>query len=178
MLGEMRDPETAEVAVQAALTGHIVFSTLHTNDAVSAVPRLIDLGIPPYLLAATLEGVLAQRLVRVICDACRVAYQPNPAQIAALKGTGDNANHDTPGGYSRGAGCPTCRQTGYRGRVGLFELVVVTDDFRNAITIGAPRSELREIAAHNGTRSLAADGWSKVVAGVTTIEEVFRVAQH
>jgi general secretion pathway protein E len=178
MLGEMRDPETAEVAVQAAMTGHLVLSTLHTNDAVSAVPRLVDLGVPPYLLAATLEGVLAQRLVRVTCDACRMTYQPNPAQVAALWATSDTDSDDLRADFSRGAGCPACRQTGYRGRVGLFELAVVTEAFRDAITRGAPRSELREIAARDGTRPLAADGWSKVVAGVTTIEEVLRVAQH
>ncbi len=178
MLGEMRDPETAEVAVQAAMTGHLVLSTLHTNDAVSAVPRLIDLGVPPYLLAATLEGVLAQRLVRVTCDACRMTYQPNPAQVAALWATSDTESDDLQVDFSKGAGCAACRQTGFRGRVGLFELAVVTEAFRDAITRGAPRSELREIAARDGTRPLAADGWSKVVAGVTTIEEVLRVAQH
>ncbi len=177
MLGEMRDPETAEVAVQAAMTGHLVLSTLHTNDAVSAVPRLIDLGVPPYLLAATLEGVLAQRLVRVTCDACRVTYQPNPVQVAALWAISDAGDDDLRGDFSKGAGCPACRQTGYHGRVGLFELAVVTDAFRDAITRGAPRSELRDIAAKDGTRPLAADGWSKVVVGITTIEEVFRVAQ-
>jgi general secretion pathway protein E len=178
MLGEMRDPETAEVAVQAAMTGHLVLSTLHTNDAVSAVPRLVDLGIPPYLLAATLEGILAQRLVRVTCDSCRVRYQPNPAQVAALWATSDAGDDDLRTEFSRGAGCAACRQTGFRGRVGLFELAVVTDDFRDAIARAVPRSELRELATRDGTRSLAADGWSKASAGVTTIEEVLRVAHH
>jgi general secretion pathway protein E len=178
MLGEMRDPETAEVAVQAAMTGHLVLSTLHTNDAVSAIPRLIDLGVPPYLLAATLEGVLAQRLVRVTCDSCRAPYQPNPTQVAALWAISDAADNDLRMEFSRGTGCASCRQTGYRGRVGLFELAIATDAFRDAITRGATRAELREIAAKDGTRPLVADGWSKVVAGITTIEEVLRVAQH
>ena len=125
MLGEMRDPETAEVAVQAAMTGHLVFSTLHTNDAVSALPRLVDLGVPPYLLAATLEGVLAQRLVRLICDRCRVADEPPRELIDVLvtaTDPGTLSRPDTrPPTFARGEGCAACRHTGYRGRVGIYE---------------------------------------------------------
>jgi general secretion pathway protein E len=146
MLGEMRDPETAEVAIQAAMTGHVVFSTLHTNDAVSAVPRLIDLGVPPYLIAATVDGVLAQRLVRKICDACR------------------------------GEQCPACRGTGYRGRLGVFELFVVDDDAKQAIVAGASRAKLTTLARGKGMRTLAEDGETKVAAGLTTLEEVLRAA--
>jgi len=147
MLGEMRDPETAAMAVQAAMTGHLVLSTLHTNDAISAIPRLIDLGVPPYLLAATLEGVLAQRLVRVVCEGCR------------------------------GAGCATCRGTGYRGRVGVFELLPITDACKDAIAVGASRAELRTVAEREGLRPLADDGYAKAAAGITTVEEVLRVTQ-
>ncbi|HXB23562.1 MAG TPA: GspE/PulE family protein [Gemmatimonadaceae bacterium] len=146
MLGEMRDPETAEVAVQAAMTGHVVFSTLHTNDAVSAIPRLVDLGVPPYLIAATLDGVLAQRLVRKICDTCR------------------------------GEHCPACRHTGYRGRLGLFELFRVDDEAKRAIVAGASRADLTALARANGMRTLAQDGEEKVAAGATTMAEVMRAA--
>jgi type II secretory ATPase GspE/PulE/Tfp pilus assembly ATPase PilB-like protein len=146
MLGEMRDPETAEVAIQAAMTGHVVFSTLHTNDAVSAIPRLVDLGVPPYLIAATLDGVLAQRLVRRICEACR------------------------------GEQCPACRGTGYRGRLGVFELFPVDDEAKAAIVAGASRAQLTMLARAKGMRTLAEDGQTKVAAGLTTLEEVLRAA--
>ena len=147
MLGEMRDSETAEVAVQAAMTGHVVFSTLHTNDAVSAIPRLVDLGVPPYLIAATLDGVLAQRLVRKICEACR------------------------------GEQCPACRSTGYRGRLGVFELFPVDEEAKAAIVAGVSRAELSALARAKGMRTLAQDGEDKVAAGATTIEEVMRAAE-
>jgi general secretion pathway protein E len=189
MLGEMRDPETAEVAVQAAMTGHLVLSTLHTNDAVGAVPRLIDLGVPPYLLAATVEGILAQRLVRVVCRSCRVCCPPDryPALGVFDRSVGDVDRQEAPDArntddqgqvFMAGPGCPDCRHTGYRGRVGLFELVVLTDGLRDAITTGAARSTLHAIARRDGMRSLAADGWAKVGAGVTTVEEVLRVVQN
>ena len=148
MIGEMRDQETAEIAVQAAMTGHLVFSTLHTNDAVSAVPRLLDLGIPDYLVAATVEGVLAQRLVRRICADCG------------------------------GAGCLACRGSGFRGRIGLFELLTVDDGTRDAITSRASRSRLRELATQSGFVSMRDDGREKVSKGLTTSEEVTRVVQE
>jgi type II secretory ATPase GspE/PulE/Tfp pilus assembly ATPase PilB-like protein len=174
MLGEMRDPETAEVAVQAAMTGHVVFSTLHTNDAVGAIPRLIDLGVAPYLIAATLEGVLAQRLVRRICDGCRVADTPAPAQVDALVAAAEAGSGVH---FTRGAGCGACRGTGYRGRLGVFELFALNDAIKHAIVGGASRAELLALARADGMRSLLADGWEKVVAGETTVEEVWRVAQ-
>ncbi len=172
MIGEMRDSETAEIAVQAAMTGHLVFSTLHTNDAIGAVPRLLDLGIPDYLVAATLEAVVAQRLVRRICDDCRTAYEPSAEQAARV--TARPAMHVR---FYRGLGCATCRGTGYRGRVGIFELLAVTDELRDAITRGVNRTQLRAIAAEGGFTPLRADGWLKVEAGLTTIEEVLRVVQ-
>ena len=132
------------------MTGHVVLSTLHTNDAVSAVPRLIDLGVPPYLIAATLDGVLAQRLVRRICDTCR----GEQCQV-----------------------CSACRGTGYRGRLGVFELFLVDDEAKAAIVAGASRADLTVLAQTNGMRTLAADGAEKVASGVTTIEEVMRAAE-
>jgi type II secretory ATPase GspE/PulE/Tfp pilus assembly ATPase PilB-like protein len=173
MVGEMRDRETAEVAVQAAMTGHLVFSTLHTSDAIGAVPRLLDLGVPAYLVAATLEAVLAQRLVRRICDGCRVEYRPSAEGVAALAGR--------PIGrvtLTKGRGCALCRDTGYRGRVGLFELLVTSDALKDATVKGASRAELRALAEREGMRPLRADGWQKIEAGLTTVEEVLRVIQQ
>lgn len=172
MIGEMRDQETAEISIQAAMTGHLVFSTLHTNDAISAIPRLLDLGIPDYLVAATLEGVLAQRLVRRVCSECRVEYEPAPEAAALVAGR--------PIGritLKRGAGCSACRGTGFRGRLGVFELLVITDDLRDAIVARAPRAQLRSLAMAAGLVPLRLDGWQKVESGLTTVEEVVRVVQ-
>jgi general secretion pathway protein E len=182
MLGEMRDSETAEIAIQAAMTGHLVLSTLHTNDAVSAVPRLVDLGVPPYLLVATLEGVLAQRLVRAVCDQCWELHRPDEGRIDILRSTvgeafeGIGASNATR--FTRGRGCPACRNTGYRGRIGIFELMVMTDELRDAIGRNATRAELRVLSRRSGMQSLVADGWFKVCAGVTTLDEVLRVVQR
>lgn len=196
MVGEMRDGVTAELAVQAALTGHVVFSTLHTNDAVGAIARLIDLGVPPFLVAATLDGVLAQRLVRRTCDACREPYTPDPEVLRLIGETEmlqfapatsrsfrpssngrrvvDSATAVAPT-FTRGRGCAACRGTGYRGRIGIFELLVVDEEFREAIIAGARTSKLRDLAARAGMRLLRADGLAKVQAGLTTVEEVLRV---
>lgn len=171
MVGEMRDAETAEIAVQAAMTGHLVFSTLHTNDALGAIPRLLDLGVPDYLVAATVEGIAAQRLVRRICEDCRTTYTPGPDLIAQLAAQ--------PVGRMRlqcGAGCAACRGTGFRGRVGLFELAVMTDEMKDAVSRRAARAEMRTIAEDSGMTTLRQDGWRKVQAGLTTVEEVLRVA--
>ena len=171
MVGEMRDAETAELAVQAAMTGHLVFTTLHTNDAVSAIPRLLDLGVPEYLVAATIEGVLAQRLVRRVCTECLTQYQPSAESVALLAGR--------PVGrvtLTRGAGCEACRGTGFRGRLGIFELLQMSDELKDAVVRRAPRSDLRETASRGGMRAMRADGWAKVEAGLTTVEEVLRVS--
>ncbi len=173
MIGEMRDHETAEIAVQAAMTGHFVFSTLHTNDATAAVPRLLDLGIPEYLINATLEAVLAQRLVRRVCGSCRVSYTPDPQQVAALCGKPVSARR-----LSRGAGCPACRGTGFQGRVGIFELMVVDDALREVLASRPSRWQLRESAMLHGMRPMREDAWAKVERGVTTVEEVLRVMQE
>ena len=173
MVGEMRDAETAAIAVQAAMTGHLVFSTLHTNDAASAVARLADLKVEAYMVAATLEAVLAQRLVRKICPECRTRYTPDPQAAALLA--------EQPVGrmqLERGRGCPACRDTGYRGRTGLFELLAVTDDLKHAIARLPPLAELRDLARDARMTTLRQDGWAKVQAGITTVEEVLRVTEH
>ncbi|HYL55360.1 MAG TPA: ATPase, T2SS/T4P/T4SS family [Gemmatimonadales bacterium] len=171
MIGEMRDAETAAIGVQAALTGHLVFSTLHTNDAASAVTRLLDLRVEPYLIAATLEGVLAQRLVRRICPECRERYTPDAGAVALLA-------HQPVGRLTleRGKGCSACRHTGYRGRTGLFELLVFSDEITEAILRSPSAGALREMARSQGMTTLHEDGWRKVQAGITTVEEVLRVS--
>ncbi|HEX6809087.1 MAG TPA: GspE/PulE family protein, partial [Gemmatimonadaceae bacterium] len=169
MVGEMRDSETASLAVQAAMTGHLVFSTLHTNDALGAIPRLIDLGVPAYLVAATVDAVMAQRLVRRVCPNCAEPVDPAVGEshtaIPAWVGT-------TP--IMRGKGCATCRQTGYAGRLGVFELVVLSDAMQDAVSRHVSRAELRDLAQTNGWHPLWDDAWSKVSAGLTTVEEVLR----
>src|SRR5262245_9897895 len=172
MIGEMRDQETAEISVQAAMTGRLVFSALHTSDAISAIPRLLDLGIPDYLVAASLEGVLAQRLVRRICQDCRESYEPSPETVAMVAGRPVGRAR-----LARGIGCPSCRGSGFRGLLAVFELLLITDDFRDAVAARASRADLRALAAKDGLVPLRADGWSKIEAGLTTVEEVARVVQ-
>jgi general secretion pathway protein E len=172
MIGEMRDEESADIAVRSAMTGHLVFSTLHTNDAFSAIPRLIDLKVPAYMVAATVEGVLAQRLVRRICAECRKRYRPDPQVVALLTGRPVGKIQ-----LERGEGCTACRGTGYQGRSGIFELLTVTEEFKEALSRGGDHARLRAILKDAGMRTLREDGWTKVEAGVTTVEEVLRVVQ-
>ncbi|MDR3300390.1 MAG: GspE/PulE family protein [Candidatus Accumulibacter sp.] len=176
MVGEIRDLETAEVGIQAALTGHLVLSTLHTNDAPSAVTRLLDLGLPPYLIGATLLGVMAQRLVRVLCPACKEA---RPAT------TDDNAMWDRlvapwkanrPAQHYHPVGCLDCRMTGYRGRVGLYEILLLSPDMKELIGDSADIAKIRELAYREGMKPLRISGAMKVAAGLTTLAEVFKVA--
>ncbi len=172
MVGEMRDRETAGIAVQAAMTGHLVFSTLHTNDAAGALTRLADLGIEPYMVAATLEGVLAQRLVRRTCPDCRETYRPDPGVVALLA--------QRPVGsipLERGKGCAACRHTGFRGRIGIFELLIMTDELRRDLATGMDITSVRRHVRDAGVASLRDDAWAKVQAGVTTVEEVLRVVE-
>jgi len=170
----MRDIETASLAVQAAMTGHLVMSTLHTNDALGAVPRLIDLGVPPYLVAATLDAVMAQRLVRRICAHCRTDISRD-ACSSLLSGMRSSPDVTLPRTLARGAGCAACRGTGYSGRLGVFELLELDDSMKEAIATGARRSALASLAERSAWRPLAHDGWAKVAAGMTTVEEVIRV---
>jgi general secretion pathway protein E len=170
MIGEMRDSETASLAVQAAMTGHLVFSTLHTSDALGAIPRLIDLGVPPYLVAATVDAVMAQRLVRRVCPSCRTSV--DSATIAGAEAIPDAWRNAS---IAQGAGCAACRGTGYQGRLGIFELVVLSDAMQDAIARGAPRAEFQRLATAAGWHPMAHDGWGKVAQGLTTVEEVLRV---
>jgi general secretion pathway protein E len=170
MVGEMRDGETAALATQAAMTGHLVFSTLHTNDALGAIPRLVDLGVPAYLVAATLEAIMAQRLVRRICPACAQPVDNGAKPVSRL--LPPSVKNAT---LMHGRGCSACRGTGYSGRVGVFELISLTDAMRDAIARGAPRSELQVLAETSGWRRLLEDAWTKVALGLTTVEEALRV---
>src|SRR5262245_15450037 len=174
MVGEIRDLETAEIAIRAALTGHLVFSTLHTNDAPSAFTRLVDMGIEPFLVASSVEAVLAQRLVRNICPACKTERK---VELDFLRKIGFPEREIPTTKFYHGAGCETCRTLGYQGRQGIYELLVVTESLRPLIMNRAPASTLAQKAIEGGMRTLRNDGWVKVKAGRTTIEEVLRVTQ-
>lgn len=172
MVGEIRDRETAEIAIHAALTGHLVFATLHTNDAAGAATRLIDMGIEPFLIASSAIGILAQRLARKICDRCKKPYAATPE---LLKGLGIAAGNVT---FYRGEGCPACKKTGYQGRVGLYELMDMTEAVRALIIAKSSSSAIKAAAAQSGFKTLRQAGLLKAAAGVTTVEEVLRVTQE
>ena len=174
LIGEMRDLETAESAIQASLTGHLVFSTLHTNDAPSAFTRLIDMGVEPFLVASTVEGVLAQRLVRTICPDCKVEYKPEVQDLPFDFPLDDLNKGPTPVLY-KGAGCRACRNTGFRGRTGIHELMVTGDVIRDLVSQRVNANVIRHEAMKAGMITLRKDGWRKVLRGITTIDEVARV---
>jgi general secretion pathway protein E len=176
MVGEIRDSETAKIAIQAALTGHLVFSTLHTNDSCGAITRLIDMGIEPFLVASSLIAVMAQRLLRRVCPTCRQPYRPSVEEMRQLGVSADDLEgHQV---YRPGPGCPDCKQTGYRGRLGIHELLIVDDEVRNLTMKAADSASIRRVAAAKGMNSLREDGAEKVLNGQTTIEEVLRVTQE
>ncbi len=176
MVGEIRDVETAEIAIQAALTGHLVFSTLHTNDSFGAMTRLLDMGIEPFLVSSSVIAVMAQRLVRRVCTSCRVPYTPSDEELQELgldpRRIGDREI------YKAGPGCPDCKQKGYRGRTGIHELLVVDDDIRALVMKNADAATIRREATAKGMSTLREDGADKVLAGITTIQEVLRVTQE
>jgi general secretion pathway protein E len=172
MIGEIRDLETAQIAVQASLTGHLVFATLHTNDAVSAVTRLVDMGVEPFLLASSLIGVVAQRLVRRLCLECRKPFAADAAQLRAL------GLAPTDGTLYSAQGCPACNRTGYRGRTGIYELLMVDDDLRRLIHDRASEQALRTHVVSRGMRSLREDGMRWAAQGVISLEEVVRVTRE
>jgi general secretion pathway protein E len=174
MVGEIRDEETAVMAIQSALTGHLVFSTLHTNDAASAVTRLLDLGIEPYLISSSLLAVLAQRLVRKVCSECCEERSISDQEQQFLR---QAANNNQPGRniLKHGRGCPNCRETGYRGRIGLFELLAIDDEIRSRIQERSNASEIRDTALCRGMKLLRDDGAVKILRGATTVDEVGRV---
>ncbi len=171
LVGEIRDLDTAQIAIQASLTGHLVLSTLHTNDAPGAVTRLIDMGTEPFLVSASLEGVLAQRLLRTICKSCRAAYEPNEALLTQLGVTAHELGDKE---FYTGRGCDVCDQSGYKGRRGLFELLDITDPIRDLITERAPTVVLKQKAIELGMQTLREDGLRNIYEGTTTIEEVLK----
>lgn len=173
MIGEIRDRETAEIAIHASLTGHLVFSTLHTNDAASAATRLIDMGIEPFLVASSVVAVLAQRLLRQICPDCKTPYTPGAEELSKL-----GLDPKRPMTLYRGAGCQACSQTGYRGRTGIYELLVLDDEVRRLIGAKADSSVIKQAAIAKGMITLKQEGTAKVVQGVTTMEEVMRITQQ
>jgi type IV pilus assembly protein PilB len=171
LVGEIRDVETAEIAVQASLTGHMVFSTLHTNDAPATVTRLRDMGVPPFLITATVEAILAQRLVRRICSNCREEIIPGADVLADLELTSDQIVGKK---FFRGKGCEKCNRTGYKGRKGLFELLIMNDELRDMVMRNASTEDLREAARRNGMVTLRDSGMESIFAGETTADEVIR----
>ncbi len=177
MVGEIRDYETAEIAIHAALTGHLVFSTLHTNDAPGAVTRLLDMGVEPYLAASSLIGTVAQRLVRRVCPSCGEPDHPGAESLGAIGIAPDSRNGDSP--FRRGRGCDRCQQAGFKGRQGLYEMFTIDDQIRRMIVERASASELQDYAVkHHGMRTLFGDGRLSVLEGKTTPEEVLRVCQR
>ncbi|MEA2021335.1 MAG: type II secretion system ATPase GspE [Candidatus Caldatribacteriota bacterium] len=173
MVGEIRDSETAQIAVQAALTGHLVFSTLHTNDAASTLTRLIDMQVEPFLISSSIVGVIAQRLVRVICKNCKEEYTPSEEIIDMLSREKDIDRNIK---LYRGKGCPLCKNTGYYGRTSIFEMILLDEEIRSLIISKASSSAIKEVALKKGMKTLRASGLEKVIKGITTIEEVLRVA--
>ena len=173
LVGEIRDLETAENAIQASLTGHLVFSTLHTNDAAGAYTRLVDMGLEPFLVSSTVEAVMAQRLVRTLCKHCKQPYHPAADEVPPdfpRDALGSNPLY-------RAVGCRECRQVGYRGRVGLYELLITTEEIRHLSNERVSSWAIQESAVRNGMRTLREDGWVKVIDGRTTIDEILRVSK-
>jgi len=171
MVGEVRDKETAEIAIQASLTGHLVFSTLHTNDAAGALTRLLDMGIEPFLISSSVIGILAQRLVRVICPKCKEKYTPSEQELKSLKISQKIS-------FYHGKGCMKCKDTGFSGRIGIFELLLINDEIKNMVVAKASANEIRKKAVSLGMRILFDDGLEKIKNGVTTPEEVLRVTEE
>ena len=179
LVGEIRDYETAEMAIHTSLTGHLVFSTLHTNDAPGAITRLIDMKVEPYLVASTVEGIIAQRLARRVCKACCEMYKPTEKEIAGLfSNNGVHVDYDLEIPRAKVGGCKECRGRGYKGRIGIFEVIFMNEELRALALQHASTNELRRLAVQLGMKSLREDGWQKVTAGLTTIDEVLRLTQE
>ncbi|MBU8920754.1 MAG: Flp pilus assembly complex ATPase component TadA, partial [Bacteroidales bacterium] len=170
LVGEIRDQETAELAIRAALTGHLVFSTLHTNTAAGSISRLLDMGVEPFLLASTIRGVLGQRLVRLICQECREQYKPVKKEYDLLDLDPGKIPY-----FFRGAGCPSCNNTGYKGRIGIYELLRMSPGIRDLVLEKAPDTRIQSEAVNSGMIMMRTDGARKVVKGLTTFDEVMRV---
>jgi len=175
MIGEMRDTETAQIAIQASLTGHLVLSTIHTNEAAATIIRLIDMGIEPYLVTSTVTAVLAQRLVRKICSHCKTPYTAEKNELVELGFSPELLDSEFDGTLWKGAGCPRCMQTGFQGRIGVFELLMMTDEIRKAVNRTTDASSIRRIAVETGMKGLKYDVCAKVLKGETSVEEMLRV---
>ena len=175
LVGEIRDMETAENAIQASLTGHMVFSTLHTNDAPSAYTRLVDMGVEPFLVASTVEAVMAQRLVRKLCMKCREAFEPKPDELPKDFPWDEYKKRGEP--LFRKQGCRACRNLGFDGRQGIFELCITTESVRQLAHDRSSSWEIRQAARKDGMRTLREDAWRKVLSGITTVDEVLRVTK-
>jgi type II secretory ATPase GspE/PulE/Tfp pilus assembly ATPase PilB-like protein len=173
LVGEIRDVETAQITVQASLTGHLVFSTLHTNSAAATVTRLLDMGVEPFLITSSLEAIIGQRLVRTICAHCKTPYKPGEEELDGFGITQREVDEQGAVFYP-GAGCPDCGHMGYRGRLGIYELMRVDDELRDLILERATTDELMEAALRNGMISMRQDGWRKVCMGITTLSEIAR----
>ena len=174
LVGEIRDTETAHIAIEAALTGHLVLSTLHTNDAPSAVTRLIDMGIEPFLVGSALDCVVAQRLARRLCERCREPYMPNPNELHAL-GFLSASMPSLDGPLYKPIGCGSCSNTGYRGRVAIHEVMTVTEDIERLAVARASSAEIARLAIDQGMQTLRQDGWAKAQLGITSVDEILRV---
>jgi general secretion pathway protein E len=174
LVGEIRDRETAEIAIQSSLTGHLVFSTLHTNDAASAVTRLIDMGIEPFLVTSSVIAIIAQRLVRVLCPKCKAAYIPDDESLSNLGIDKQQLDRHL---LYRKQGCAACMNTGYRGRTAIFEILIMDDPIKSLILKTSDSNQISDLAMKRGMKNLLADGSKKVLEGTTTIEEGFRVTR-
>jgi len=172
LIGEIRDRETAEIAIQASLTGHLVFSTLHTNDAASAFTRMTDMGVEPFLVASTVEGVMAQRLLRRLCPNCKQKYEPKKDEVPA-----DFPWDQKSGPVYKAVGCRECRNTGYRGRLGIYELLVGTNEVRQLATDRVSSWKMMQTAMEQGMRTLRGDAWLKVLHGISSVDEVVKNAK-
>jgi len=175
MVGEIRDQETAEITIRTALTGHLVFSTINTNDACGAVTRLLDMGIEPFLVSSSVEGIIAQRLVRVLCPECKASYQPRPDLISRLNAKNEDIDDAT---FFRPVGCEKCRYTGYHGRTAIYEMVQLNESFRRMVVDREPANVLRKEAIKWGMKPIRLAGWHKVKSGLTTVDEVMRVTME
>jgi general secretion pathway protein E/type IV pilus assembly protein PilB len=175
LVGEIRDQETAENAIQASLTGHLVFSTLHTNDSAGAFMRLVDMNVEPFLVSSTIEGVMAQRLVRTLCKSCCAPYEPTPEEIPSDFPMDEVREKGIT--LFKNVGCRNCRGTGYAGRIGLYEFLEANDEIRQLVTERLPSNVVKQAAIRNGMRTLRQDGWKRVMSGQSTLAEVSRVTK-
>ena len=177
MVGEMRDPETAQIAIQSALTGHLVFSTVHTNSAPATVTRLIDMGIEPFLVTSTIIGVLAQRLVRRICPECKISFEPHSEQLREL-GINTQSFRKMGKKFYRGEGCDKCRNTGYRGRIGIHELLVMSEEIKKTILENSDDVSIKKQCLKENMVTLRRDGVNKILYGLTTFEEIITITAN